>query len=272
MAILNTLLANTGNTLSIANAATTLTTSSIALVKSMSDNTPPGINGFVFSIPETETLTMASQITDHWTQDNLAVQDHIALEPIKITLTGKVSEVVWTKTQAERFADQVINNFASVEVMSPEFAQATTQFLASVNELKRQVDQSLKVYRDLKNIFSNEEKKLTKQQQAFSDLQKTWSQRTLCTVDTPWAQFKSMVIENIEFEQDETSNDVSTVSVTFKQLNSIAVIATQPPKPGRAEAQQTENVKKGQVTGQLVVDPNAQQNFLNSALSNGQLS
>lgn len=57
------------------------------------NNPPLGIAGFLFDITGDEWVELASQITDHYTEANSAIQDNIALEPEKITVRGMVAEL-----------------------------------------------------------------------------------------------------------------------------------------------------------------------------------
>jgi len=54
----------------------------------------PGLNGFLFDIDDSDQVTFESDITDHYVEDNTAVQDHIALRPIQIMLKRFQGEVV----------------------------------------------------------------------------------------------------------------------------------------------------------------------------------
>ena len=62
-----------------------------------------GIAGFKFHIPQTEQVRMESDITDHYTDINTPVQDHIALKPVTITLTGLVGEYFYSVNKIEDF-------------------------------------------------------------------------------------------------------------------------------------------------------------------------
>lgn len=58
------------------------------------DNPPPGIAGFLFDIVGDEMVMLTSEITDHYVEDNTAIQDHVALAPEQITVKGIVAELV----------------------------------------------------------------------------------------------------------------------------------------------------------------------------------
>lgn len=56
-------------------------------------NPPDGVAGFVFNIPQEEEMNLRSEITDHFVEDNTAINDEIALKPEEFTLRGIVAEV-----------------------------------------------------------------------------------------------------------------------------------------------------------------------------------
>lgn len=68
------------------------------------NNPPPGIAGFLFDIPGDEWIELESQITDHYTEANTAIQDNIALSPEKVTVKGIIAELVATTPAAQQTA------------------------------------------------------------------------------------------------------------------------------------------------------------------------
>lgn len=58
-----------------------------------------GIAGFKFHVPQKEQVKMQSEVTDFYTDTNSAIQDHIALKPVTITLTGLVGEYFYSVNQ-----------------------------------------------------------------------------------------------------------------------------------------------------------------------------
>ena len=48
---------------------------------------------FVFDLKKDYKYTLSSDITDHYVEDNVAIQDHIGLRPIILEVTGVISEI-----------------------------------------------------------------------------------------------------------------------------------------------------------------------------------
>jgi hypothetical protein len=69
-------------------------TQKLALV--LPNGSPPGgVAGFFLDIPKEQSGVFESDITDHYIEDNTAVNDQIALHPEKITLRGVVAELTF---------------------------------------------------------------------------------------------------------------------------------------------------------------------------------
>lgn len=56
---------------------------------------------YIFDTRGDEDVTLESEITDNWVEDNSTMQDHIGLKPMSITLTGYVGELVTTPRTKE---------------------------------------------------------------------------------------------------------------------------------------------------------------------------
>jgi uncharacterized Fe-S center protein len=52
-----------------------------------------GIAGFVFDVITLDSIELSSDITDHYIEDNTAINDHIALKPEIIRVEGLVGEL-----------------------------------------------------------------------------------------------------------------------------------------------------------------------------------
>lgn len=230
-----------GSVISLAQATKTLVSSK---------KFPPGIQGFLFDIPETANVIHAAQITDHWIEDNSAVQDHIAIEPIKISLTGKVAELVYTKTQAQEYAEVVLNNLGPLGALTPELALEAQRAISAAAQLKQAVDSVLTQAKTLTGLFAGTNVGLNKQQIAYKTFIDIFDNRGLVTVETPWKTYDNMAIESFESTQDETTTTMSTFTVNFKQLRTVSATINTGKLQGRAKAQKAPVVNKGQQQGQ----------------------
>jgi hypothetical protein len=209
---------------------------------------------FLFDIPKSEELTLSAQITDHYVEDNYAIQDHMAHEPIRINLTGDIAELVYKKSDIEKFLDQVLDRLSALPWISPENSLAVRNTLSTASRLKSAIDVSITQAKNAYNsVFGTGQPAKTLQQQAYGMLYNFWKNRIVVSVETPWETFPSMLIETITFQQDETTADLSTVTITVKEFKTASVFTGLGTLKGRIAAQASDPVDKGSSPGKSVL-------------------
>lgn len=250
MGVLASIGTASGN-LSLAGSAISLAQATKSLI--VGNDLPPGIAGFLFDIPETATVAHASQITDHWVEDNTSIQDHVAIEPIKITLTGKVAELVYTKTKAAAYADTVLNNLSALKLLEPGLSQSAAEHISAAEQLQQSAASVLKQAGTLTGLFQGSEANLNNQQKAYQYFKTLFESRALLTVETPFQTYQSMIIESFESLQDESTTTVSSFTINFKQLRTISVQVGTGKLQGRIKEQKSATVNKGQQQGTSII-------------------
>lgn len=244
MSVLNSI-SGVANSISIGGSALSLIGMGTALVTNQ--NLKKGIDGFLFDVPLTENISFSAQITDHFTEDNSSIQDHVALEPIRITLTGKVGELVYTRLAGLTFLSAAIDRLAPLNVFSPEQGLMATKAIAAANEVKAAVDTVQKTYNNLADIFKDKPS-LNNQQAAFAVFEEYFNGRALLSVETPWKTYKDMVIESFSADQSEETTMETTFTLTFKQMRFIQTITNTGKLLGRI-AEQASTAKEVGLAG-----------------------
>lgn len=245
MSILNTI-SGVSSAINVGGSALSLVGMGSALIKGTS--LKRGIDGFLFDIPLTENATYAANITDHYTEDNTAIQDHIALDPVRITLTGKVAELVYTKTQQLTFLSAVIDRLAPLGVMSPQQQLQAQKAISTANQALSAIDTLKKTFNNLSDVFANEPSK-NAQQTAFAKIENMFLGRALISVETPWKTYTNMAIESFSADQDAESVMESTFTISFKQMRFIGTTVNLGSLVGRIAAQKSQTVNKGLQSG-----------------------
>ena len=208
----------------------------------------PGIDGFLFDIPLNENVSYSAQITDHFTEDNSTIQDHVGIEPLKITLTGKIAELVYKKSEALAFLSAVIDRLTPLGVLSPEQAAKGQAAIASANQVISAAQTARKAFNSLTDIFSNEPYK-NAQQRAYNVFEMLFLGRSIITVETPWKTFDSMIIESFTADQSEESTLETTFTVSFKQMRFVGTQVNTGRITGRIEQQKADVKKAGTERG-----------------------
>jgi len=195
---------------------------------------PNGIAGLVFDIRGEERMEFRSEITDHWVEDNTAIHDQISLYPEKVTLKGIIGIIAYQQPLTSRAPTQNSPALPLVSNLQPTFTEGTLQAIAqssapTINSVAPAVTSLYQYYLGAGNQGQNNQQASieTRQEQIVGFLYQLWKGRQIFTVETPWGIMTQMAIESCEPMQDETTENLTYISVTFKKLRFAGEIITQ---------------------------------------------
>lgn len=183
---------------------------------------PPSL---LFDYEGEQTVTLESDITDHFVEDNTAVQDQISLKPITITTHGFIGELNDIAPLGLQTLKAIADKLTTVGSYTP--ALSTTALIAYNEALllyqtaQNAVNSAVSAWSSLTGGAGNQ----TKQQIAYSAFYGYWSSRTLFTVQTPWAIFNNMAIKTLRAIQDAETRMISDFEVTFKMIRYSSTIS-----------------------------------------------
>ena len=230
------------------------------------DNPPPGVAGFLFSLVDDDKVELESEITDHYTETNNPVQDHIALKPEIVTVTGDVAEVVLApNTSAQKSA--LTNPLPRIPGLMPELAPQAQKNQTATEATQASVSAEVGKAGSLFGYYQSRTPELsgsTKQQVAFGFFYQLWKGRQLCSVETPWGFFTDMAVQSVSAHQGATTRVVSDFTLTFKKIRRALSITTNPDYwAGRAMDQRVLLTQNG-VVGQIGLTPAQEGQYLQS--------
>lgn len=217
-------------------------------------NPPPGIAGFVFTVVDDDGVELRSDITDYHTEENNPVQDHIALMPEIVSVTGSVAEVVKAVVTANPIT-QATNPLPIIPELTPPLTPGAEAVQIQTTENKANTDAAITSTDSLYGYYTSrlpQQPNQTKQQVAFGFMYHLWKGRQLFSVETPWGFFTNMALESCTPHQGPESRYVSNFDLTFKKIRTVRSVTVVPGLlAGRATYQQapvTQNGTIGQVT------------------------
>lgn len=252
---------------SIFAALNTLVASSATLAIVRPNNPPPGIAGFLLDLPEDDTAELESDITDHYLEDNTAVQDQIALRPETVTLTGKVAELVKTVPILSTVA-VTPNPLPLVDGLEPQFSPGAAQTQAQNASTTAAANAAIADTQSLYGYYNAhvpQQPNQTKQSLVFGYIYQLWLGRQLFSVETPWGTMTNMAILSVSTKQDGVSRSVSDFSITFKKLRTARSLTVVPGLlAGRSVFQRAPVVNNGTI-GQNPISAVQQGVFLQQA-------
>jgi hypothetical protein len=237
---------------------------------------PDGVGGFYLDIYEEDQIEVNAEVTDHYTEKNAAIHDHMALRPETVTVHGIVGEIALLKQKPKDAAAAQRDTLPTVEDYLPELTigalqgaseaatdafavldpvaglsaaaasnvtTAVSAFAASAIPAPSPYD----VYRRSAGISASDlqgqsgylkaEPTKRRQKDAFAYLYALWKGRQFVTVETPWGVFETMVITNLRVEQGKDTKSQSDFYVTFKAIRFAEEIVVQPIADSRAQEQ-----------------------------------
>jgi len=226
---------------------------------------------FLFDFEAENTAELQSNITDHYVEDNSTISDHISLAPEKITVQGFVGELNdIAPLELEDEQNIALQKLLLLGQFTPDLTaaalinyNATAQAFQAVQSATSQGIQALASLKgDDINVIGNDgvvsnvgSSVQTRQQNAFQEFYGYWKNRTLFSVQTPWAIFQNMAIESMKSIQSADSQEVSQFEITFKIMRFAGVELVQNDlerqaidKQARASAQFSETTDFGRVT------------------------
>jgi hypothetical protein len=190
----------------------------LALVRP--NNPPPGVAGFLFDVVDDDGSELESDITDHYIEDNTAIQDHIALRPETVTVTGRVAELV-KSVPVTKPITQVTNPLPLVPDLMPTLAPGSQEREDAEVLAQTEGDAVIQFAQDLYGFYQNNSRQQpaqTKQSYIYGYIYQLWKGRQLFSVETPWGIFENMAILTASAKQGPESRSVSEFTITFKKI------------------------------------------------------
>jgi len=203
------------------------------------NNPPAGIAGFLFDIPENDEISLTSDITDHFIEDNTAIQDQIALKPEEYTVRGLVAELALFAPPPDS-ATSPADPLPALADLAPSLTSGAAAIIAADLEAATGETEAITSAQNLYNYYSAQSLKqptVSKQAKTFLYFYELWKGRQMFTVETPWGTLTDMAILTLKASQDDETRFRSTFTITFKKIRTAgSVSVTVGQLAGRAAA------------------------------------
>lgn len=200
---------------------------------------PPAL---LFNYEGEQTVTLSSDITDHYIENNTAIQDQIALRPEIITTQGFVGELNDIAPAALQPIKSLAEKLTTVGAYVPSLSATALLAYANAFQLYQVASNTLNAAVSTWSTINGgggqsvingggivSQPNQTKQQIYFQQFYGYWKNRTLFTIQTPWAIFQDMAIQSLRAVQDAETRVITDFEVTFKLMRFASTLtATNP--------------------------------------------
>jgi hypothetical protein len=233
----------------------------------------------VFHYEGEQTSTIDSDITDHYAEDNIAIQDQISLKPIMVTTHGFVGELNDVAPIGLQTLQQVAQKLVTIGAYTPGIsataALAYNEAAFAYSTAQNAANAAVSSWQTINNIgggtaggenvingndIVNNNPTIgflsgsqTKQQWYYQVFYSYWLTRTLFTIQTPWAIFQNMAIKTLRAVQDAETEVITDFELTFKQLRFVSLnpssqITTSDNSQGQLQYQTQQAINNGTQT------------------------
>ncbi len=216
--------------------------SGFSLGNALSNLLNPAPASLLFHYEGEQTVSLESDITDHYVEDNTAVQDQIALRPVIITTHGFIGELNNVPPPALAILQTIAQK---LQTLSPYTPQLSISAIIAYNNAFQIYQSSQALVNAASSAWSsitgsggesvigsnglNAQPNQNLQQTMFQQFYGYWNSRTLFTVQTPWAVFQNMAIYKLRAIQSEETNVITDFEVSFKQIRTASTLLGLPP-------------------------------------------
>lgn len=189
---------------------------------------PPAL---LFNFEGEQSVTLSTDITDHYVEDNTVVQDQIAIKPIMVSTQGFVGELNDIAPAALIPVKAIAEKLTAIGAYAPSLS--TTALIAYTNAFQlyqvgaNVLNTAISTWSTIngsggQSVINgsgiSSQPNQTKQQIYFQQFYGYLNSRTLFTLQTPWAIFQDMAIQSLRAVQDAETRVITDFEVTFKQI------------------------------------------------------
>lgn len=173
---------------------------------------------FLFHYEGEQEVSLESDITDHYAEDNTTFQDQIALKPEIVNTNGFIGELNNVTPPALEPAREAVDRLTAIAAFQPGLSvTAQLAYNAAFQAYQAATNIANAAVNAWKNITGAEGTQ-TEQAAAFQQFYGYWADRTLFTVQTPWGVFEDMAIQVVRAIQDGETESFSTFEISFKKM------------------------------------------------------
>ena len=191
------------------------------------------INGQVllfekFGVCTQNNLSLKSDITNHYVEENYWINDHWAINPPQYTISGLVGELIYTVPNTwARKVESTFNEtgIGLLSVISPTLGSYTSSVLNVTRKIQSVVNKYTSIVtknaNKVKSFFKKNILTKTNQRRVVDELEMLMNNRVLVSVFTPYGTYTNLAISSINVRQGQETKTVSEIEITFQKWRNV---------------------------------------------------
>lgn len=207
-----------------------------------------------FGVCQQNNLTLKSDITQHYTEDNLFVNDHWAVASPQYMISGLIGELIYTRPTSWSAKVESLYSKTGLDTLSklsPLLSNYTLSVLNIVTKVNSVYDKYTKIAKQTFKDWNNSNNDITNQRRILDELEKIMNNRILVNIYTPYGMYYNMAIVSINIRQNPNSKYMSDIEITFQKWRTPNEPFGKGDEPKQtsevAEAQKSKELDKGLV-------------------------
>lgn len=177
-----------------------------------------------FGVCTQNNLSLKSEITNHYIEENAWVNDHWAISPPQYVLSGLIGELIYTVPEGWAKKVESIYGVVGLGVLSklcPSLGSYTSSALNIARKAESVVQKYINIAKSagskITNFFKRDITSKTNQRRVLDELENLMNNRILVNVSTPYGTYKGLAIISINIRQDQSTRFMSDVEITFQK-------------------------------------------------------
>jgi hypothetical protein len=204
---------------------------------------PSQPNPILFHYEGEQAVVSEADITDHYVEDNTEIQDQIALKTPVITTHGFIGELNNVPPAALAILQAAAQKLTAIGAYAPQLSAtallAYSEAFFLYQTASNAANALVSTWSSLANAVTGNSAQAVVGSNGITagtnqNLQQTYfqqfyyyqQQRTLFTVQTPWAVFQNMAIWKLRPIQDEKTDVITDFDVTFNMIRTASTASS----------------------------------------------
>ena len=177
-----------------------------------------------FGICTQNNLSLKSEITNHYIEENAWVNDHWAISPPQYVLSGLIGELIYTVPEGWAKKVESIYGAIGLGVLSrlcPTLGSYTSSALNIARKAESVVQKYINIAKSaggkIASFLQKDITSRTNQRRVLDELENLMNNRILVNVSTPYGIYKGLAIISINVRQDQSTRFMSDIEITFQK-------------------------------------------------------
>lgn len=179
---------------------------------------------YFFSIIQGDEINGECDITDHFVENNSAVQDHVSLKPREFIVRGLIGEKVYNRDDLKYtgIVETALDKLGPVSAFLPKVSNYAQTVINATSYVESSAKRYVSTY---EKVFKNKTQTVM-QEKVYQTLEECRQNRTLMTlyIDNV-SKFENLLIKSVRLTQDDSIYH-SQLIVELKEYRSVSTQTT----------------------------------------------